>query len=232
MTTVKKIITKLQIIMKQKFPHFDGRFYANRRNSYIHLGLDKSLFSFADYKDFLNEIDKFLSEHLKTEFKLVDPPKLVISTQWNYLNYMATSSSKIYTNAYIPEYVADNLKWYERDGLDTWYKKNKCNEFLEDTDQYFNTAQIVNFDIIRNHKSIKKNKLEQYQTVNHEKIKMCPSTEQVRITSSIFRNIDRPDLHVNPELVKSHFKNTLPKKSVGRGRFLKICRDTMYAKYW
>ena len=39
--------------MKHKFPHFNARFYANRRNSYIHLGLDKSLFSFADYKDFL-----------------------------------------------------------------------------------------------------------------------------------------------------------------------------------
>ena len=51
---------------------------------------------------------------------------------------------------YIPEYVPDNLKWYERDGVDTWYKKNKCDEFLEDTDQYFNTAQIINFDIIRN----------------------------------------------------------------------------------
>ena len=39
--------------MKHKFAHFNARFYANRRNSYIHLGLDKSLFSFADYKDFL-----------------------------------------------------------------------------------------------------------------------------------------------------------------------------------
>ena len=31
---------------------------------------------------------------------------------------MATSS-KIYTNKYIPDYVPDNLKWYERDRLDT-----------------------------------------------------------------------------------------------------------------
>ena len=64
-------------------------------------------------------------------------------------NYVATSSSNtIYTNTYIPEYVSDNLKWYERDGLDTWYKKNMRDEFLEDTDSYFHTTQIVNFDII------------------------------------------------------------------------------------
>ena len=63
---------------------------------------------------------------------------------------MATSSANtiyvcvdtIYTNTYIPEYVPDNLKWYERDGLDTWYQKNKCDEFLEDTDRYFHTVQI------------------------------------------------------------------------------------------
>ena len=84
MTTVQNIISKLQIIMKQKYPHLDGRFYANRRNSYIHLVLDKSLFSFDDYKDFLNQIDKFLSEQLKPEFKLVHLPKLVISTKWKH----------------------------------------------------------------------------------------------------------------------------------------------------
>ena len=57
--TVKKIIIKLQILMKQKFPHYDSKFYANRRNTYIHLGLDKSLFSYEDYKEFLYIIDKF-----------------------------------------------------------------------------------------------------------------------------------------------------------------------------
>ena len=82
--TVKKIISKLQLLMKQKFPHYDGKFYANCRNTYIHLGLDKSLFSFGDYKDFLNTIDKFLSEQLKAEFKIVDPPKSVISTKWKH----------------------------------------------------------------------------------------------------------------------------------------------------
>ena len=90
--TVKKIITKLQILMKQKCPQYDSKFYANRRNTYIHLGLDKSLFSFGDYKEFLNTIDKFLSEQLRAEFKIVDPPKLVISTKWKH-DYIIRSRS-------------------------------------------------------------------------------------------------------------------------------------------
>ena len=90
--TVKRIISKLQLLMKQKFPHYNRKFYANRRNTYIHLGLDKSLFSFRDYKDFLYTIDKFLSEQLKPEFKIVDPPKLVISTNWKH-DYIIRSRS-------------------------------------------------------------------------------------------------------------------------------------------
>ena len=57
--TIKKIISQLENLMQEKFPHFNGRFYSNRRNNYIHLGLDKSLFSFEDYKRYLAEIDKF-----------------------------------------------------------------------------------------------------------------------------------------------------------------------------
>ena len=30
-------------------------------------------------------------------------------------------------NKFIPKCVPNDLKWYERDGLDTWYLQNKCN---------------------------------------------------------------------------------------------------------
>ena len=66
--------------MSLKFPEYDGKFCANRRNYYIHLGLDKSLFSFKNYKNFLEEVNSFLSEHLHSEIISVFPPKLVIST--------------------------------------------------------------------------------------------------------------------------------------------------------
>ena len=34
--TIKKIISQLDNLMQEKFPHFIGRFYSNRRNNYIH----------------------------------------------------------------------------------------------------------------------------------------------------------------------------------------------------
>ena len=53
-------------------------------------------------------------------------------------------------NVFIPKYVPDNLKWYEKDGLETWCRKNKCEEFLSNTDLHFKKRKIVNFDIIKN----------------------------------------------------------------------------------
>ena len=75
--------------MNLKFPEFHGKFYSNRRNFYIHLGLDKSLFSFQNYKIFLQEIDNFFNEHVIKDFETVFPPKLVISTKWkdDYILY-------------------------------------------------------------------------------------------------------------------------------------------------
>ena len=35
-----------------------------------------------------------------------------------------------YDNKFIPTYVPDNLKWFERDGLETWYRKNKCDDLF------------------------------------------------------------------------------------------------------
>ena len=75
--------------MNLKFPEFHGKFYSNRRNFYIHLGLDKSLFSFQNYKIFLQEIDNFFNEHVIKDFETVFPPKLVISNKWkdHYILY-------------------------------------------------------------------------------------------------------------------------------------------------
>ena len=82
--SVKKKIIESEKHMSSKFPEFDGKFYLNRRNYYIHLGLDKSLFSFNNYKIFLQEIDSFFIEYLIKDFEYVLPPKLVISTKWKH----------------------------------------------------------------------------------------------------------------------------------------------------
>ena len=40
-------------------------------------------------------------------------------------------------NVFIPKYVPQNLNWYEKDGLETWYRQIKCEEFLNNTGFYF-----------------------------------------------------------------------------------------------
>lgn len=78
---IKKVVIQLEKFIGLKFAQNPVKFYANRRNFYIHVGLDKSLFSFENYKEFLVEVNKFLSEHLHKDFASVYPPKLVLSTK-------------------------------------------------------------------------------------------------------------------------------------------------------
>ena len=51
-------------------------------------------------------------------------------------------------NVFVPRYVPKNLKWFERDGLET--NQSKSEEFLANTDLHFAKRKIVNFDIIKN----------------------------------------------------------------------------------
>lgn len=53
-----------------------------------------------------------------------------------------------FTNNYIPEFVLDNLNWYQRDGPMTYIDKLKYDNFVIDTDAHFKKMQIVSFDII------------------------------------------------------------------------------------
>ena len=81
---IKTIVKKLEKLMEKKYSYYNAKFFSNRRNNYIHLGLDKSLFSYENYKDFLQDIDRYLSLNLNENFKLVDPPKLVLSLRWKH----------------------------------------------------------------------------------------------------------------------------------------------------
>ena len=53
-------------------------------------------------------------------------------------------------NNLIPKYIPGDLKWYENDGLDTWYLRNKGEEFLKNTDLHLAKRKVVNFDMIKN----------------------------------------------------------------------------------
>ena len=122
-----------------------------------------------------------------------------------------------FDNVFVPPYVSNNLKWYESDGLGTWYAQGKCCEVLENTDEHLKQRKTVNFDIINNNKLGEKT-LRQYQTVDCKTIKTYPLQHQNNIMSSVFRNIKRKDMHVPKESVKEHFISN-KQKSIGRGKF-------------
>ena len=57
--SIKKVVAQLEKHINVKFPEYHNKFYANRRNFYVHLGLDKSLFSLENYKKLLEEVNSF-----------------------------------------------------------------------------------------------------------------------------------------------------------------------------
>ena len=136
---------------------------------------------------------------------------------------MAESSDMTWKldNKFIPIY--QDLKWFERDRLETWYRSNKCEEFLENTDLHFKNRKIINFDMIKNDTSDDKTK--QYQQIDHDEIEKYPKYYQEQIMSSIFRNANPKDMKIQKRTVHEHFRDK--KKAVGRGKFLKKCVDDM-----
>ena len=96
-------------------------------------------------------------------------------------------------NAFIPNYVPQNLKWYEKDELETWYRQIKCEEFLNTTNLSFAKRKITNLDIIKS--QVSENKLKQYQLIDQEEIRNYPLEFQDQIRSSIFYSADRKDMN-------------------------------------
>ena len=139
-------------------------------------------------------------------------------------------------NKFIPKYVPNNLKWYERDGLETWHLQNKCNDFINNTDEHFKQMRITNFDIFKN--NVCTEKLKQYQTLDHHKIIQYPPQLREQICSSIFRNSNRKEKHIKKEAINKNFNNNNNNNNnnqrvgTGRGRFIKKIRDDLYAESW
>ena len=69
---------------------------------------------------------------------------------------------------FVPPFIPKDLKWFEKDGLETWYRRSKCEEFLENTDLHFK-QKINNFDMIKN--DITDKKIKQYQEIDHDEFK-------------------------------------------------------------
>ena len=79
--SIKKLIVQLDKHISVKFPEYQAKFYSNHRSFYIHMGLDRYLFSFENFRQLLQKIDFFLNEHLKNKFTPVLPSNFINSTK-------------------------------------------------------------------------------------------------------------------------------------------------------
>ena len=57
-------------------------------------------------------------------------------------------ADKIFVDKYVPEYVSQGLKWYERDGLMVYIDQLNYQRFSEDPDGYLKKSNVINFDIM------------------------------------------------------------------------------------
>ena len=67
------------MILKVKLPDITVGFYLSK------MGLEQLLSSIKDYKEFKEEIYKFLSINLDENFRILEPPLLVLTIRWTPL---------------------------------------------------------------------------------------------------------------------------------------------------
>ena len=77
-------INKLEKVLEYKYPHIKFDFYLSRRKRYVHMGLDKALFSYPEHVNILRDIEEFWSQNENREFELVKPHILVKTVRWKF----------------------------------------------------------------------------------------------------------------------------------------------------
>ena len=89
--SIKKTIIKLEKHIGIKLPEYEAKFYSNRRNSRIHMGLNKVIFAYSNFQDLLKEINLFLDEHIPNKFS-GNVPILIHSTKWKFDYIVSTKN--------------------------------------------------------------------------------------------------------------------------------------------
>ena len=134
-------------------------------------------------------------------------------------------------DSYIPPYVKENLKWYEKEGLITYFDQLKYKEFRENRDKYINETKIVNFDIIHNlcrGDELKKT-VKEYNTVSNDDLKTMPSSEKYCAVSACFRSSNK-DLIIDKAVAKEHFN--CKNKNINRKEEERIKLQKKYFECW
>ena len=109
-------------------------------------------------------------------------------------------------SSYIPPYIKDNLKWYEKEGLITYFQQREYQEFKKNRDAYINETKILNFDII--HHMCRGDKLEktikEHNTVKKERLKQMPPSEKYAAVAACFRSSNK-NIIVERSIAKEYF---------------------------
>ena len=72
----------------------------------------------------------------------------------------------------------------------TYFDKLKYDNFVNDTDGYFEKTRVINFGII--HKQVEEEQVEadlfkKYNTMDHSRLQLYPEKEKIETLSSAFR---------------------------------------------
>ena len=59
--------------MKKKYPEFNAGLYVSRRNNCVNMGLDNSIFSYLNYANIVEQINKFFDQLLAEKFNVNNP---------------------------------------------------------------------------------------------------------------------------------------------------------------
>ena len=82
---IKKVIKQLDFHMDKLHPDFRGKFFINRKNMLIHVGLDTCIFEYPEYRLYLWDAENFLKKNLKTrKFQFYRVPTLINCTKWKF----------------------------------------------------------------------------------------------------------------------------------------------------
>ena len=112
-----------------------------------------------------------------------------------------------FKNRYIPAFVKDNLKWYERDGLITYINQLEYKKFEENRDSYLEKIYITNFNLIHSNYRNEplENEIRYYKTVNTKDLKQMPLADKDAALAACFRS-ERKDIYIEKSLRDEYFR--------------------------
>ena len=86
-------------------------------------------------------------------------------------------------NGYFPQYTKENLKWYERDGLLTYYDLLKYKGRSRDSEKSLNNITVINVDITDNEwKGYRMGKTKkEYKAITSKYFKSYPEKEKEKL---------------------------------------------------